>query len=95
MSTEQDKFKHSKRMLKDDAAVKKQVDIAKRHGVPVTEPNKFAKRHAMNCGDSNCVMCGNPRKFWGERTIQEQRLFQDVDQTTDKHSNGLPKDIEE
>jgi hypothetical protein len=95
MSTEQDKFKHSKRMLKDEAAVKKQVDIAKQHGTTIESPHKFAKRHAMTCGDSNCVMCGNPRKFWGERTIQEQRLFQDVDQTTDRHGNGLPKDIDE
>jgi len=83
MSTEQDKFNHSKRLLKDEAAVKKQVDIAKRNGLPVDEPHKFAKRHAMNCGDSNCVMCGNPRKFWGEKTIQEQR-FDQTGKWTDK-----------
>ena len=29
MSTEQDKFKHSKRMLKDDAHIAKQLKIAK------------------------------------------------------------------
>jgi hypothetical protein len=34
-------------------------------------------------------MCGNPRKFWGEPTQQEKRLFQDVEKVTDKHSNGL------
>lgn len=95
MSTEQDKIKHSKRMLKDDAAVKKQLGIAKAHGFPTGPEHRLAKIHATTCGDSNCVMCGNPRKFWGERTIQEQRLFQDVDQTTYRHSNGLPKDIDE
>jgi len=95
MSTEEDKIKHSKRMLKDDAAVKKQVDIAKQHGTSLANPHSYAKTHAMTCGDSNCVMCGNPRKFWGAQTIQEQRMFQEVDQTTDKRSNGLPKDIDE
>jgi hypothetical protein len=35
-----------------------------------------AKHSATTCGDSNCVMCGNPRKFWGEPTIQEKRFDQ-------------------
>jgi hypothetical protein len=92
MSTEDDKFKHSKRLLKDDNAIKKQLTIAKTFGVPVTEPHKFAKHHAMNCGNPNCVMCGNPRKVFKERTLQEKRLFQDVEKATDKHSNGLNPD---
>jgi hypothetical protein len=50
MSTEQDRFKNSKRRLRDESAVKKQTKIAKAYGVPVTEPHKFAKHHAMNCG---------------------------------------------
>jgi hypothetical protein len=89
MSTEEDKFKHSKRLQKDDNAVKKQVKIAKEFGVPVEEPHKFAKKHAMNCGNPKCVMCGNPRKTFKELTQQEKRMYQDVDKTTDKHSNGL------
>lgn len=89
MSTEADKIKHSKRLLKDEAAVKKQVDIAKHHGAPIDDPHKFSKRHAMNCGDPKCAMCGNPRKFFGEKTIQEQRFDQDVENKPDKHGNGL------
>ena len=95
MSTEEDKFKHSKRLLKDENAVKKQTKIAKEYGVPVEEPHKFAKHHAMNCGNPKCVMCGNPRKTFKELTQQEKRLFQDTEKITDKHSNGLPKDIED
>ena len=95
MSTEEDKFKNSKRRLKDENAVKRQTKIAKEYGVPVKEPHKFAKRHAMNCGNPNCVMCGNPRKTFKELTQQEKRLFQDVDTTTDKHSNGLKNDQED
>jgi hypothetical protein len=94
MSTEEDKFKNSKRRLKDENAVKKQTKIAKEFGVPVKEPHKFAKHHAMNCGNPKCVMCGNPRKTFNELTQQEKRLFQDVDTPNDKHSNGLKNDQE-
>ena len=83
MSTEEDKFKHSKRLLKDENAVKKQTKIAKTFGVPVKEPHKFAKHHAMNCGNPNCVMCANPRKTFKEKTIQEKRAEQDVEKNND------------
>ena len=79
MSKEQDKIKHSKRLLKDENAVKKQTKIAKDFGIPVTEPHKFAKHHAMNCGNPKCFMCSNPRKVFKELTQQEKRLFQDVE----------------
>ena len=95
MSTEQDKFKHSKRLQKDENAVKKQTKIAREYGVPINEPHKFVKRHAMNCGNPNCVMCGNPRKTFKELTQQEKRLFQDTEKVTDKHSNGLKNDEED
>lgn len=89
MSTEQDKIKKSKRIQKDENAVKKQTKIAKTFGVPVKEPHKFAKHHAMNCGNPNCVMCGNPRKTFNELTPQEKRLFQDLEKSTGRGSNGL------
>ena len=94
MSTEEDKFKHSKRLLKDENAVKKQVKIAKEHGVPIKDSHKFAKQHALNCGNPKCVMCANPRKTFNELTLQERRMFQDIDKETDKHSNGLKNDKE-
>jgi hypothetical protein len=87
MSTEQDKFKHSKRLLKDENAIKKQTKIAKEHGMDVKEPHKFNKHHALDCGQPGCVLCGNPRKTFSELTVQEKRLFQDLDQERDKHKN--------
>jgi hypothetical protein len=46
--------------------------------------------HAMDCGQPGCMMCGNPRKTHKDKlTAQEKRMFQDVEKTTDKHSNGL------
>ena len=80
MSHEEEKVKHSKRILKTDNAVKKQVKIAKEFGVPVKEPHKFAKLHAMNCGNPKCFMCSNPRKVFKEKTIQEKRLEQNIDE---------------
>jgi hypothetical protein len=88
MSTEQDRFKNSKRRLSDESAVKKQTKIAKQYGSNVEEPHKFSKHHAMNCGKPKCMMCGNPRKVFNEPTAQEKRLFQDTDTVRKRHSNG-------
>jgi len=78
MSTEEDKFKHSKRLLKDEAHIAKQVKIAKAHGFTVKndEAHRLHKLSATTCGDPHCAMCGNPRKFFNELTIQEQRFYQ-------------------
>jgi hypothetical protein len=76
MSHEEDKFKHSKRLLKDENAINKQIKIAKSHGFPVGPEHRLAKIHATTCGDPDCVMCGNPRKFFKEPTIQEKRFDQ-------------------
>jgi hypothetical protein len=78
MSTGADKLKHSKRLLKDDNAIHKQLQIAKSigHEKYIKEPHRLVKHHAMNCGNPKCVMCANPRKVFGEKTIQEQRFDQ-------------------
>jgi hypothetical protein len=104
MSTEEDKFKHSKRLLKDENAIKKQVKIAKQHRVSEynpgepKQPHRFNKHHAMDCGNPECFMCGNPRKTHKDKlTAQEKRLFQDVEKSTDRHSNGTlpPTEIDD
>lgn len=76
MSDEQSKELHSKRLHKEEAAIARQVKIAKAHGIDVREPHKFAKHHALNCGQPNCVMCSNPRKTFKEKTIQEKKFEQ-------------------
>ena len=89
MRTPQERVKKNLRIQRDENAVKKQLKIARAHGMDVKEPHKFAKHHAMDCGQPGCVMCGNPRKTFKELTQQEKRLFQDTEKITDKHSNGL------
>ena len=98
MSKEQDKFKKSKRILKDENAVKKQVKIAKSKGTfnqaNIEQPHRLAKRHAMDCGNPHCFLCGNPRKTHKDKlTVQEKKMFQDAEEHRDRHSNGtLPED---
>ena len=96
MSNDLAKYLNSRRRFKDETAIKKQLKIAKSHGLgfhdkAIKEPHRLAKHHAMDCGNPECFMCGNPRKTHKDKlTAQEKRLFQDVEKTTDKHSNGLP-----
>jgi len=80
MSTEEDKIKHSKRLHKEEAAIKKQQKIALQHGADrkevEREPHRFAKHHAMDCGNPECHMCASPRKITGDRTVQEKSFDQ-------------------
>ena len=78
MSTEQDKLKHSRRLQQDEVHIAKQLKIAKAHGFPVKndEAHRLHKLSGTTCGDSNCVMCGNPRKFFKEPTMQEKKFIQ-------------------
>lgn len=100
MSNESAKIKNSLRRHNDETAVKKQLKIAKQHGLGfrddvIKQPHRLAKHHAMDCGNPECYMCGNPRKSHKDKlTAQEKRLFQDLDSTTDKRSNGLNTDSE-
>lgn len=92
MSTPAEKIKNASRRFRDENAIKKQTKIAKSHqhtGKAIKEPHRFNKHHAMDCGTPGCILCGNPRKIFKEKTIQEQRFYQDADMPNDKHSNGL------
>lgn len=84
MSSESFKFLHSRRMLNTENAIRKQERIAKSYGVVQKESHRYAKHHALNCGQKNCVFCANPRKLFGEKTVQERameqrRLYEEYD----------------
>lgn len=66
------KEKHSKRIHQKEVYAKKQNKISRHYGNFI-KSEKHATTSAMNCGNSNCVMCGNPRKFLNELTIQEKK----------------------
>ena len=101
MSNETAKFLNSRRRHKTDVAIARQLRIAKQHGLQfndkvIKQPHRVAKHHTMDCGNPKCFMCGNPRKSHKDKlTAQEKRLFQDINKTTYRHSNGLPKSVDE
>ena len=84
MSNEFAKYLNSNRRHKNENAIKRQVRIARQHGLTVKDkavkqPNRLAKRHAMDCGNPGCHMCGNPRHIHKDSlTVQEKSFSQTV-----------------
>lgn len=75
----EDKHKKSTRRSKTINAIERQKRIVKATGVSFhkkNQPHRYAKIHALTCGDSHCAMCGNPRKFFNEKTLQEKKFDQ-------------------
>lgn len=82
MSDTDAKIKRSTRLSRNENAIKKQVRIAKEHGLGyndkvIKEPHRLVKHRAMDCGNPECAICGNPRHIYkhGE-TIQEKSFNQ-------------------
>jgi hypothetical protein len=76
MSGDSFKFLHSRRILNTQNAINRQARIAKSYGIVNSNTHKYHKQSPMNCGNKNCLMCMNPRKSFGEKTIQEQSIEQ-------------------
>jgi hypothetical protein len=80
MSDSDAKEKRSKRIHKEEVAIKKQVKIAKQHGLTnsdraVKEPHRLAKHHAMDCGNPDCFLCGNPRHLEKHGETKQEKSF--------------------
>lgn len=96
MSQDDTKISHSRRLWQKVTHIARQMSIRNAHGFPprsvdegVEVPHRYHKVSGMTCGDPKCAMCGNPRKFFKEPTMQEKRQQQDVDNTRAKRSNGV------
>jgi len=87
MSDEIDKLHHSARLQQKENRIRRQLQLAKNYGYHklgsgherwryLTEPHRNHKKNIFNCGDSRCAMCGNPRRFFKEKTVQEKRFEQ-------------------
>ena len=100
MSSTDDKNKRNKRLEKDENTIQKRLKLVKNifwwpSNFFDEKKHMLAKHKPGNCGNPKCVMCGNPRKFFkGSEalTLQENRLFQDLDKVRDKKSNGNKPD---
>lgn len=81
MSDDLSKEKHSRRLHDDESHIKKRQKLLKAKSFPShsveRQPHRLHKCSGMNCGNPNCVMCGNPRKIFKELTIQEKKFYQE------------------
>lgn len=94
MSDDTTKEKRSKRLHDDETKIKKQLKIAKQHGIgfydsDIKQPHRLVKRHAMDCGNPDCHMCGNPRKLhkdkltFQEKSFYQEKLYNDLELTSE------------
>jgi hypothetical protein len=95
MSNEENKLAHGRRIQQKNRHIARQVRIRQAHKFPnptkdgrIEKPHRYHKTSGVTCGDSRCAMCGNPRKFFKEPTMQEKRFDQDVETQRDRRSNG-------
>lgn len=70
--------KRAKRIRNTKRAIDRQTKILKDRGLEYQlehkQPHRYAKHHALDCGIPGCVMCANPRRVWGQKTIQERKF---------------------
>lgn len=71
-----DKNKKAKRLQRTANAIKKQVRIAKSLGTthPHNQPHRYAKTHALDCGNPKCLVC-HSEKVFGKPTLQEKKFI--------------------
>lgn len=74
MSDQETKISRSKRFSKSkNRGLKRYKDALI---APLTDGLKYTRRFEdrsyFTCGNSNCIMCGNPRKFFDLKTLKEQ-----------------------
>lgn len=76
MSNPESKIKHSKRIKEKVNTIKDKIKLAKIFGFDhvLNKIHKYHKSSMFRCASKHCMMCRNPRKVWGEKTMQEKRL---------------------
>jgi hypothetical protein len=78
MSSDIDKQKHGERFFQKVKKLARKMKLAKEYGYKhvLKDPHKYHKSSLFSCGNPNCIMCMNPRKAFGEKSMQERRLEQ-------------------
>ena len=74
MSDEFTKIKRSKRIHNTDSVINQRKKLIKAYGIEKDYSDcghKLSKMNGINCGDSRCIFCMNPRKAFKERTLKE------------------------
>jgi len=65
-------FRRHQEEVKKERAKK----VCSRRLMASREPSKeeIGKMASVHCADCSCPMCGNPRKHFGQKTMQELKL---------------------
>ena len=73
-----DRSKRAKRLQRTANVIKKQLRIAKNSwnsGHLMKQPHRFAKSHALDCGNPKCIVC-HSEKIFGNPTLQERKFVE-------------------
>lgn len=78
MSKEEDRLKHSKRIHQKESHMRHNQKIAAlflpENSEILRNPHRLLDKSPVSCGNKKCVLCMNPRKAFGEKTIQERKF---------------------
>lgn len=71
------KVKKAKRLQRTANAIKKQMRIAKALGMThaLRQPHRFAKHHALDCGNPECLVCHSD-KIFHKPSLQEKKFIE-------------------
>jgi hypothetical protein len=77
MSDPEFKNKKTNRLANTSNAIKKQVRIAKAMGMnhALKQPHRFAKHHALDCGNTECLVC-HSEKVFNKPTLQKKKFIE-------------------
>ena len=73
-----DRSKRANRLQRTANAIKKQIRIAKNAWNAehlLKQPHRFAKRHALDCGNPECLVC-HSEKVFRKLTLQEKKFIE-------------------
>lgn len=73
-----DRSKRANRLQRTANAIKRQIRIAKNAWNAehlLKQPHRFAKRHALDCGNSECLVC-HSEKVFRKPTLQEKKFIE-------------------
>ena len=70
------KDKRQDRFLQKARHIGRQIQIAKSCDMTtiLEQPHRVHKKAAMDCGNPRCGVCGNTRRTFGHKTIQETKF---------------------
>lgn len=84
-----DKQKRQKRFQQKERHIERQLDLAKTWNQDYySNDNNRHKLHKLKAFHCSCYMCGNPRKYFGDKTMPEIKFECSAVEQTDRDAIG-------